>query len=39
VTEASREELDANVVEELHAAGRVAAFDDSVSAALETLAA
>jgi hypothetical protein len=36
---ALREELDASVVRELHAAGRAAAFDDSVSAALEMLAA
>jgi predicted ATPase/DNA-binding SARP family transcriptional activator len=39
VMEALREELDATVVEELHAAGRAASLDDSVSAALETLAA
>ena len=37
VMEALREELDANVVDQLHAAGRAASFDDSVSAALETL--
>ena len=39
VMEALREGLDADVVEDLHAAGRAASFDESVSSALESLAA